>query len=117
MFVFQSIIFPFSFGIKFHVPVSSGSLMVSTKQKLKTDLIQPPFLCFKIYKIITSINLGYLSETCYHTPFQDPLLSSSSVGRNSQVHGFSVVLLPIEVNYEVRVASNGVMAIPSFINI
>jgi hypothetical protein len=53
----------------------------------------------------TLTKVAYLSNVCYHTPFQDPTLSGVSVARTSEVRVSAMLVLRNVENQKIRVLS------------
>jgi hypothetical protein len=59
--------------------------------------MQPPFCCFLFHKNYLH-KLHIISNICYHTPLQDPILSDASVAPMLQVRAPTTLVLPIAEN-------------------
>jgi hypothetical protein len=73
------------FHTKFYMPSSSDTSVITIKVKAKY-IFHTATIFFYILQEITSTEVAYFSNICYHTSFQDLTLSSGSVTLTSQLH-------------------------------
>jgi hypothetical protein len=71
----------------FQISSCNESLVTAVNIKLNEKIAGQPFCSLPFYKkkIILTV-YAYISKIYYHAPFYDPILSSSSVVPNSEVH-------------------------------
>jgi hypothetical protein len=100
---------------KFQMPDSSGSLVIAIKTKPNLDFMHSVLCCFMFYKKLPSQKLHIFFNICYHTSFQDPILSGASVAHTSST--MLVLVLMGNLKFVFGVAFNGVTFVPNFIKI
>jgi hypothetical protein len=78
---------------KFQMPSSNITLLIDLKSKAKKRVHAAAILLFYILQKITITKVAYSSNICYHTTFQDPILSGASVAHTSQINGPVMLVL------------------------
>jgi hypothetical protein len=63
----------------------NGSSVTVIQLKLKNSFHATAMLLLYILQKITFTKIAYFLKTCYHTSFQDPILSGVSIASTSQV--------------------------------
>jgi hypothetical protein len=78
---------------KFHIHNCCGLLVLAIKLKPKENFHTAIMLQFYILEKYYFTKVGYFTNTCYNTTFQDPKVRGTSVTPASQVHKSAMLLL------------------------
>jgi hypothetical protein len=99
---------------KCHINSSNESLAITVKHKSKWEFFHIHHDVLHSIKKITWTEVASFSNICYHTSFQDPILSGTSITLTSQDCTSAMLILIVEsTKYEFGVASNGIKFILS----